>query len=82
MSFGVSCRHRLDPMLLWLWHRMAAAAPIPPLAWELPYAKDTTKKKKKKKKAEWEKRKQGCWHELGARDAGKFSGGGIRASAQ
>ena len=25
-------------MLLWLWHRLAAAAPIPPLAWELPYA--------------------------------------------
>ena len=27
-----------DPTLLWLWHRLAAAAPIPPLAWELPYA--------------------------------------------
>ena len=34
MSFGVGCR--LDPTLLWLWP--AATAPIPPLAWELPYA--------------------------------------------
>ena len=25
-------------MLLWLWCRPAAAAPIQPLAWELPYA--------------------------------------------
>ena len=24
-----------DPMLLWLWHRPAAVAPIGPLAWEL-----------------------------------------------
>ena len=23
---------------MWLWHRLAAAAPIQPLAWELPYA--------------------------------------------
>ena len=27
-----------DPELLWLWCRSAAAAPIPSLAWELPYA--------------------------------------------
>ena len=26
-----------DPALLWLWDRPAAAAPIQPLAWELPY---------------------------------------------
>ena len=25
-------------MLLWLWWRLAAIAPIPPLAWEPPYA--------------------------------------------
>ena len=25
-----------DPALLWLWHRLAAAALIRPLAWELP----------------------------------------------
>ena len=27
-----------DPALLWLWCRLAAAALIGPLAWELPYA--------------------------------------------
>ena len=42
-------------VLLWLWCRLAATAPIPPLAWELPYAlgvvlKDKKRKKKKKKK--------------------------------
>ena len=31
-------RHGLDPALLWLWHRPAAAALIRPLAWEPPYA--------------------------------------------
>ena len=28
----------LGPMLLWLWCRLAARAPIQPLAWEPPYA--------------------------------------------
>ena len=32
-----SCRCGSDPALLWLWHRPAAAAPIQPLAWKLPY---------------------------------------------
>ena len=27
-----------DPVLLWLWHRPAATAPIGPLVWEPPYA--------------------------------------------
>ena len=27
-----------DLVLPWLWRRLAAAAPIQPLAWELPYA--------------------------------------------
>ena len=30
-------RCSLDPALLWLWLRLAAAALIRPLAWELPY---------------------------------------------
>ena len=38
VSCGVSCRHGLDPALLWLWHRPVAPAPIRPLAWESPYA--------------------------------------------
>ena len=33
---------------LWLWHRMAAKAPIQPLAWELPYAVGVALKRKKK----------------------------------
>ena len=38
MSCGVGRTCGLDPGLLWLWYRPAAAAPIQPLAWELPYA--------------------------------------------
>ena len=34
-----------DPALLWLWCRLAATAPIGPLAWEPPYAVDTALKK-------------------------------------
>ena len=33
--------------LPWLWHRLAAAALIPALAWELPYAADAPVKRKK-----------------------------------
>ena len=38
MSCGVGHRCGLDPILLWLWCRCAAVAPIQPPAWELPYA--------------------------------------------
>ena len=53
MSCGIDHRHSSDPALLWLWCRPAAAAPIRPLAWELPCAagealKESKKKKKKK----------------------------------
>ena len=37
MSCGVSGRRILDLALLWLWCRVAAVAPIQPLAWEPPY---------------------------------------------
>ena len=36
-------------MLLWLWHRLAATALIPPLAWEIPYAVGAVLKSQKKK---------------------------------
>ena len=53
MSCGVGHRRGSDPVLLWLWLRPAAAAPIQPLAWELPYtlyaAVAALKRKKKKK---------------------------------
>ena len=35
-----------DPALPWLWHRLAAATLIQPLAQELPYAKGVAIKKK------------------------------------
>ena len=35
MSCGVHHRHSSDPLLLWLSCRLAAVAPIQPLAWEL-----------------------------------------------
>ena len=41
-----------DLALLWLWCRPAAAAPIPLVSWELPYAKGTALKKKKERKKE------------------------------
>ena len=56
MSYDVGRRRGSDPALLWLWHRLAATAPIRPLAWEPPYAAGTAQemakrqKKKKKKK--------------------------------
>ena len=50
MSYGVGHRLGSDPVLLWLWHRLAAAAPIQLLAWELPFATGVALKSKKKKK--------------------------------
>ena len=50
MSYVVDCGHGLDPVLLWLCYRLAAAAPIGPLDWELPYAANAALKAKKKKK--------------------------------
>ena len=34
MSCGIGCRHGSDPVLLWLWGRLAAAALIGSLAWD------------------------------------------------
>ena len=61
MSCGVGGGRGSDLVLLWLWCRPAATAPIRPRAWEPPYAmgealektkrqKHTHKKKKKEKK--------------------------------
>ena len=38
MGCGACSRHGSDLVLLWLWHRLAAAALIRPLAWEAPCA--------------------------------------------
>ena len=50
MSCGVGRRRASDPVLLWLWRRPVATAPIRPLAWELPYAPGVALKKKKTEK--------------------------------
>ena len=51
MNFSVG--HRcggLDPTLLSLWHRLAAAALIRPLTWGLPYATGVAIKKNEERK--------------------------------
>ena len=53
VSCSVGCRCGSDPVLLWLWHRPVATAPIRPLAWEPPHAaraaQEMAKRQKKKK---------------------------------
>ena len=49
MSCGVGRRCGSDLALLWLWHRLAATAPIGLLAWEPPCATSAALKKKKEK---------------------------------
>ena len=48
MSCGVGRRRGSDPVLLWLWRRPAAVAPIRPLAWESPYATGAALEKAKR----------------------------------
>ena len=50
VSCGVGRRCGSDPVLLWLWHRQAAVAPIGPLAWEPPYATGAALEKAKRQK--------------------------------
>ena len=47
MSCGVGRRHGSDLVLLWLWHRLAATAPIRLLAREPPYATGEAVERKK-----------------------------------
>ena len=54
----LKCRSQMAALIqcclcLWLWCRPAAAAPIWPLAWELPYATSVALKRKKKKEEWW-----------------------------
>ena len=57
MSCGTGRRCGSDLVLLWLWWRPAATAPIQPLAWETPYATGTALKERKKERKK--KRKEG-----------------------
>ena len=76
MSCGVDCRNGSDVALLWLWCRLAAVAPIQPLAWQPPYATGTAVKRQKTKKT---KERKGCkadavscgWHNKTYIDTGK-----------
>ena len=52
VSCGVGHRHGSDLALLWLWCRLAATAPIEPLAWAPPHASGAALKRQKKKKKE------------------------------
>ena len=57
MSCGEGRRLGLDPKFLWLWLRLAAMAPIRPLAQEPPYAMGAAlekAKKRQKNKMIWE----------------------------
>ena len=58
MNCGVGHRPGSDPVLLWLWCRVTAAALFQPLAWDLPYAVGAALKKPKKKKKKKKKRKK------------------------
>ena len=58
MSCGVGGRCGLDPVLLWLWCRPAAAALIRPLAWEPPCAAGEALKSKKQTKQNKTKQKK------------------------
>ena len=58
MSCGVGRRLGSDLVLLWLWRRPAAVAPIRPLAWEAPYAAGAALKGQKTKNKKQNKTKK------------------------
>ena len=61
MSCGVGRRCGSDPALLWFWCRLAATAPIGPIAWEPSYAAgaalEMAKRQERKKGKKERKRK-------------------------
>ena len=52
MSCSVDHTCGSDPVLLLLWHRLEATAPIGPLTWESPYAVGMALEKTKRQKKE------------------------------
>ena len=50
MSCGLDGKRSSDLVLPWLWYRLAAIAPMRPLAWESPCAVGAALKRQKKKK--------------------------------
>ena len=59
MSCSVGTRH--GSALLWLWGRLAAAAPIGPLAWEPSYATGAALKNKRHTHTQRNKEKDQSW---------------------
>ena len=47
MNCAIGRTRNSNPVLLWLWCRLAATAPIRPLAWEPPYASSAALRPKK-----------------------------------
>ena len=61
---------RILSELLWLWCRLAATAPIRPLAWEPPYAKGAAQemaKRQKKNDGEGVKKRE-FWYTIGGNE--------------
>ena len=63
MTCAVGLKRGMDLVLLWLWCRLAAVAPIRPLAQELPYAVGEALQSKinKLKKKKGEKERNSSW---------------------
>ena len=57
MISGVGGRYGSDPVLPWLWCRLAAAALVQPLAWECPYAVGVALQRKNKNKGKKQNQK-------------------------
>ena len=55
---------KLGPALLWLWRRLAATAPIGPLAWEPPYVVGVALKRQKETRKKERERKEGREEEM------------------
>ena len=72
MSYGVGRRPGLDPALLWLWCRLAAPAPIRPLAWEPRYATSAALEKAKRQKKKKKKNQSGDTCIEGGPEPGAF----------
>ena len=65
MSCSVGHRRASDPVLLWLWWRLAAVVLIRPLAWEPPYVAGVALKSKKKKKKNTRQKTNGTYKKIG-----------------
>ena len=61
VSCGIGCRCGLDLVLLWLWCRPVALAPIHPLAWKPPYATGMALKRH----THTQKQMNECWERAG-----------------